>query len=134
MMVNGLLVALVNGGLAAVSVYPAPAMSMERSLNVARPSTAPRVLVPLRVPPEGFVPIATVTDAVLLVYSLFAPTTRTVTAGVIVAPAGVSDGWVTKMSFASFFSASWMSPSDVGVPLASVLVEVSAPMVRDVQP
>jgi hypothetical protein len=39
---------------------------MERVEKVATPPDALTVLVPLRVPPPGFVPMATVTDAVLL--------------------------------------------------------------------
>lgn len=39
-------------------------MLIDRLLNVATPATALTVAVPDSVPPPGFVPIATVTDAV----------------------------------------------------------------------
>ena len=42
-----------------------PVLLIERLLKVATPSTALTVVVPLNVPPPGFVPMAIVIDAVL---------------------------------------------------------------------
>ncbi len=64
---NELLVTPVRPVLVAAKVYPLPALSMERLLKVAVPLTAATVVVPLRVPLLGLLPIATVTLAVLLV-------------------------------------------------------------------
>src|SRR5438270_561435 len=64
---NELLVAPVNPVLLAASVYPLPALSIERLLKVAVPLTAATVVVPLSVPLLGFVPMASVTLAVLVV-------------------------------------------------------------------
>jgi hypothetical protein len=83
---NELLVAPVNPVLLAVKVYPVPALSMDRLLNVATPLTAAAVVVPLSVPLLGFVPIATVTLAVLLVRLPFESRIRTVTEGAIGCP------------------------------------------------
>src|SRR5438105_13900318 len=75
---------------------------MERPLKVAAPLTALTVLVPLRVPPPGFVPMATVIEAVLLVTTLpFASSTNKVTAGLIGAPATVFVGCWTNTSCVS---------------------------------
>ena len=72
-------------------------MSIERSEKVATPFTAATVFVPLRVPEEGFVPIATVTDAEEEVTTLpFASRISTFTAGVIVPPLVVFKGWTLK--------------------------------------
>src|SRR5947209_15051250 len=76
----------------AASVYPLPALLMERLLKVAVPLTAATVVVPLRVPLLGLVPIAIVTLAVLLVRLPFASRICTVTAGVMDAPATVFVG------------------------------------------
>ena len=66
---------------------------MERPLKVATPLTALTILVPPRVPPPGFVPMATVTEAVLVVTTLpFASSTCSVTAGLMEAPATVFVG------------------------------------------
>ena len=94
---------------------------IERLLNVATPPDAVTVVVPLRVPPLGFVPMATVIEAALVVTRLPpASCTCTVTAGLIEAPAVVFDGCVPNASF-------------VAVPtviLNAVLVaEVSVPLV-----
>ena len=73
---------------------------MERLLNVATPPDAATVVVPLRVPLPGFVPIAIVIDVVLVVTKLpFASRICTVTAGVIEDPAAVFDGCVPNASF-----------------------------------
>ena len=74
-------------------------MSIDRFPNVATPFTAFTVFVPLNAPLPGFVPMATVTVAVLPVTMLlFASSTWTVTAGVIAAPAAVLEGWTPKTS------------------------------------
>jgi hypothetical protein len=49
-MLNGALVAPVSPELVAAKRYPVPALSMDRSLNVATPATAAAVTVPERVP------------------------------------------------------------------------------------
>ena len=68
-------------------------MSMLRSENVATPFTAATVFVPLSVPPPGFVPIAIVILAVLVVTTLLlASCTCTVRAGLIATPAVVFVG------------------------------------------
>ena len=85
-MLKAVLVALVRPGLDALNVYPLPALSIDMLLNVATPLTAFTAPVPLSVPPPGFVAIARVIGAVLLVTGL-PPASVTVTwiAGVIVA-------------------------------------------------
>src|SRR5438552_18711181 len=73
---------------------------MEIPGNVAIPLIAFCVAVPLNAPPPGFVPMAIVIGAVLLVTTLPpASCTCTVTAGVIEEPAAVFDGWTPKPSF-----------------------------------
>ena len=71
-------------------------MLMERLLNVAMPPEAFTVVVPLNVPPPGFVPMAIVIAAVLpapVVTRLpLLSNTRTVTAGEIEEPACALDG------------------------------------------
>jgi hypothetical protein len=64
LIVKALLVAPVSPVADAVSVYPAAALLMLRSVKLATPETAFLVLVPLRTPPPGFVPMATVIEAV----------------------------------------------------------------------
>src|ERR1700751_4015160 len=72
---------------------------MERLLNVATPFTAFTFVVPLNVPPAGFVPIAIATAAVLVVTTLlFASSTCTVTAGVMAEQAAVFEGCVPNTS------------------------------------
>src|SRR5581483_7149345 len=80
------LVAPVSPVLDAASVYPVPGLSTERLENVAVPATAATDVVPESVPPPGFEPSAIVTVAVLVVRLSLASRTRTVTAGLIVAP------------------------------------------------
>jgi hypothetical protein len=66
---------------------------IESPLNVATPATAFTVVVPLSVPPPGFVAIAMVTEAVLEATRFpFESSTSTVMAGVIEAPAAVFVG------------------------------------------
>ena len=55
----------------ALSVYPTPALSIERLENVAVPLTAFTVRVPESVPLDGFVPMERVTLAVLVVVVRF---------------------------------------------------------------
>ena len=99
-MLNVALVAPVSPLLAAVSVYPLPWLLMARLLNVAMPLTAFTVVVPERAPLPGFVPMANVTLAVLVVTTWFvASSTMTVTTGEIGALAAVFDGCVPKTSF-----------------------------------
>src|SRR3954468_8048841 len=64
LMLNAELDAPVSAPEAAVSVYPVPALSMDRFENVATPATAAMVVVPESVPPPGLAPMATVTFAV----------------------------------------------------------------------
>ena len=74
-------------------------MSMDKLLNVATPFTAATVVVPLRVPLLGFVPIAMVIEAALVVTKLpFASCTCTATAGVIACVAVVLEGCWLKAS------------------------------------
>ena len=109
-MSNPGLVAPVRPSAAAVSVYPLPVLSIERLENVATPLTALTVAVPERLPPPGFVPMATVTAFVAEVTVLPAPSwMATLTAGVMVAPALV-------------FTGAWMYPSLVAVPAVGVAV------------
>ena len=98
-----------------------PLLLIERSLKVATPFTAFTGVVPLSVPPPGFVPMATVIEAVLEV-TTFPPasSTLTATAGVIEDPAAVFVGWTVKASFVAV-------PTET---LMAVLVAaVSAPLV-----
>ena len=92
---------------------------IDRLLKVATPLTALTVVVPLRLPPLGFVPIATVIDAVLLVTVFPRPsTTFTATAGLMLLPA-------------IEFVGGWLKASAVAVPgvMAKVLlVELVRPL------
>jgi hypothetical protein len=73
---------------------------IERLLNVATPLTADTVVVPLRDPPLGFVPIAAVTEADEVVTTFpFASSTETCTAGLMDVPATAFDGCPVKASF-----------------------------------
>src|SRR5207302_1448136 len=98
-MSNGLEVAPVRLPEEAVSVYPLPTLLIDRLLNVAVPATAALGVVPLSVPPPGLVPMATPTLAVLLVRLPNWSRMRTVTAGVIVAPAFALLGCTPKASW-----------------------------------
>src|SRR3989441_3392629 len=71
---------------------------MERLLNVAVPLTAATVAVPPSVPLPGFVPMATVTEAVLVVRLPSESCICTVTAGAIVAPPLALVGCCNKTS------------------------------------
>src|SRR5581483_3371871 len=123
-MLNAELVAPVRPVLAAVRVYPLPALSIARSLNVAIPPAAATVLVPLRVPELGFVPIATVIDAVLLVTRLtFASCICRVTAGVMIWAAAVLVGCCAKASL--FAAPGVMLKGLLVAPVRPVLAAVS---------
>src|SRR5713101_8116667 len=98
---------------------------MDKLLNVATPPDAVTVVVPLRVPLPGFVPIATVIEAVLVVTRLPpASCTCTVTVGVIEEPAAVFDGCVPKPSFvaAPTVILNAVLVAEVNVPLVAVSV------------
>src|SRR5690348_16983915 len=85
---------------AAVNVYPVPVLLMLSVLNVATPATAVTVVVPASAPPDGFVPIATVTLPVNAVTRLPSPSSAlTCTAGVIVAPAPFVVGCTVNTSW-----------------------------------
>jgi hypothetical protein len=86
-MLKLLLVAPVSVPLDAVSVYPVPALLIDRPENVATPLTAATVVLPDSVPLPGFAPIATVTLAVLVVRLPNWSRICTVGAGEIAAPA-----------------------------------------------
>ena len=74
---------------------------MLRLGKVAVPFTALSVAVPDRVPPPGFVPMATVMEFVAVVTTVpWASSTLTWTDGVMVAPTAVFVGWVVNPSFA----------------------------------
>src|SRR5947207_3056907 len=73
---------------------------MDRLEKVATPPEAFLVVVPLSVPDPGFVPMATVTLAVEEVRLLKASRIRTVTAGVMEAPAVVLVGCWPKATLA----------------------------------
>ncbi len=70
--------------------------------KVATPLTAATVVVPVRAPLAGLVPIATVMLVVAVVTVLpWASWTATCTAGVLAAPATASLGCTVKTSFAA---------------------------------
>ena len=75
-------------------------MSIERSEKVATPSEPElvTVVVPLSVPAEGFVPIASVTAWLQVVPPPEVVWIATLTAGVIAEPAVVFEGWTVKAS------------------------------------
>src|SRR5439155_25571277 len=81
---------------------PLPLCSTARFAKVATPPTAVIVVVPDKVPPAGFAPIATVT-APVKPGTVFPRASRAVTctAGVMAAPAGVLLGCVVKASWAT---------------------------------
>src|SRR5437879_1075176 len=83
----------------AVKVYALPTLLMLNPGNAATPLTAATVVVPARVPPPGFEPIATVTfpEKAVTVFPC-ASSPVTCTAGAITAPAVASPGWTVKPS------------------------------------
>ncbi len=83
-MLNAADAAVVSPVAAADSVYPMPALLMDRPGNVATPATAATVVVPDSVPPPGFDAIESETLPVKLVATrLFASFAVTTTDGVI---------------------------------------------------
>ena len=102
-MLNGALVADVSTPLVAVSVYPVPALSILQPAKVSTPATAGfGFVVHVSVPPPGFVPIASVIDAVLPV-TVLPPASCTVTTGCVpnAAPPVELAGELVKASFAA---------------------------------
>src|SRR5437667_9133608 len=85
----------------AVKVYALPTLLMLNPGNAATPLTAATVVVPARVPPPGFEPIATVTfpEKAVTVFP-WASCPVTWSAGEIVAPATTFVGWTVKTSSA----------------------------------
>ena len=87
---------------AAVSVYPAPALSIASVPKLATPATAATLFVPPSVPAFGLVPIASVTVFVAAVTRLPpASRTSTWTAGAMATPPVVLVGCTRKASFAA---------------------------------
>src|SRR5207302_820086 len=77
----------------AVSVYPVPTLSIDSPANVATPPDAAWVAVPDKAPPDGLVPMASVTLPVNPVAVFpFASWAVTSTAGVMLPPATVLVG------------------------------------------
>src|SRR5438445_10019977 len=96
-MLNAVLVALPAP--VAVSVYPVPTLSIDSPANVATPPDAAWVAVPDKAPPDGLVPMASVTLPVNPVaVLLLASSAVTCTAGVIAAPADVLLGCTENTS------------------------------------
>src|SRR5689334_15598188 len=97
LMLNAELDAPVSAPDAALSVYPTPALSMERLENVATPLTADTVEAPESVPLPGLAPMATVMLAVELGTRLpNASCTVTCTEGEIATPATALVGCTLK--------------------------------------
>src|SRR6185295_2587784 len=124
LMVNAELDAPVSAPEAAVSVYPVPALSMDRLANVATPATAATVVVPDSVPPPGLAPMATVMLAVELGTRLpNASCTVTCTAGAIATPAVALVGCTVKAS--RFAAAGLMLNADEVAPVSAPEAAVS---------
>src|SRR5947208_14027110 len=89
-MLNAALIPVTGPGALAASVYPVPTLSIDRPVNVATPPDAAWVAVPDKAPPDGLVPIASVTLPVNPI-AVFPFASRAVTsiAGVMLAPATV---------------------------------------------
>jgi hypothetical protein len=77
-------------------------LSIDNPLKVATPLAALTVAVPLRVPPPGFVPMPSATDAVLVV-TVLPPASCTVTTGCVAStvPPVALLGLVVNASFAA---------------------------------
>src|SRR5712691_1548426 len=89
-MLKLVLVTPVSPVLEAVSVYPVPAVLIDRLLNVATPLIAVVPTVPPRAPPPGLVPMPRLIEAVLLVTVLPRLSwTITWTPGLMLTPATV---------------------------------------------
>jgi hypothetical protein len=91
------LVAPVRGVEEATSVYPLPALLMDRPEKVATPFTGLTVVMPESVPALGFAPSVTVTPPVAFV-TVLPEASWMVTAGAISAPADVLLGCTVKTS------------------------------------
>src|SRR5882724_9952626 len=90
---NAALVPVAGPVALAVSVYPVPTLSIDRPVNVATPPDAAWVAVPDNAPPDGLVPMASVTLPVNPVAVFpFASWAVTSTAGAMLAPATVLVG------------------------------------------
>ena len=115
---NALDVALVNSGLVATRVKPAPVLFIESVENVAMPATAFTVVVPLSSAPTVLVPNATVTGPVkVAAVLLFTSCTVTTTGASAVPTVVVAGGCVVIASF-------------VGVDAVAVAVNVTGEPVR----
>ena len=102
---------------------------MANPLNVATPPTAARVAVPLRVPLDGFAAMARVTLAVDVVRLPLASSMRTVTAGLIAAPAEAVVGCTAKASRAAAPAVMVMVPDVACVRPVPVKLSVRSPIV-----
>src|SRR2546429_115000 len=86
----------------AVSVYPVPTLSIDSPANVATPPDAAWVAVPDKAPPDGLVPMASVTLPVNPVAVFpFASRAVTSTAGVMLPPATVLVGFTADTRVAA---------------------------------
>src|SRR5204862_1826756 len=113
MMSNAVLVTGAKPLALAVSVYPVPVLLRLKSKKVATPLTAATAVVPLSIPPPGFLPSATVTPPVNPGTTFpNASSARTFTAGLIWRFATVVPGSVPTTS--------WVAPP--GVILKTLLV------------
>src|SRR6266550_2179991 len=115
---NAVLVPVTGPGALAVSVYPVPTLSIDRPVNVATPPAAAWVAVPDKAPPDGLVPMASVTLLVNPVAVFpFASWAVTSTAGAMLPPATVLVGCTVNTSVAAV----------PAVILNAVLVPVTGP-------
>ena len=119
-MLNALEVALASPVAVALSVYPVPIKSIDRSVKLETPLSAVTASVPLRLPEEGLLPMAIVISPEYPVTTLPpASTAVTETEGVIVEVETVLPGWVENTSC-------------VAAPTVTLKVELVA-AVRDVE-
>src|SRR5262245_19182445 len=124
LMLNAELDAPVSAPEAAVSVYPTPALSMDRLEKVATPFTAATVGVPESVPPPGLAPMAIVMLAVELGTRLpNASCTVTWTAGAMATPAPALVGCTVKAS--PFATAGLMLNAEEVAPVSGAEAAVS---------
>ncbi len=114
----------------AASVYPDPPLMILRFANVATPLTAATLVVPERIPPLGFVPIASVTVPVNAVAVFPCPSSAvTCTAGVIAEPAVALDGCTENTTRAAAPAAMLNGALGTGgKPLAPVLSVYPVPI------
>src|SRR2546425_1261691 len=114
----------------AVSVYPGPALLIDRLGKLATPPAAATVAVPDSVPPPGFVPIATVIFPVNPVAVLPLPSSAlTWTAGVIAAPAVVVVGCTENTSCVAAPAVTVMVPEVTALSPVAPKVRVRSPTV-----